>query len=72
MSEPHEVHREVASAVTESLTGATWTRDALVEHVATETGYDTEHVENILKRMLKRGEVYAVERDSGVEEVKLV
>jgi len=72
MSEPHEVHREVASTVTESLTGAEWTRDALVEHVATETGYDSEYVEDILQRMLKRGEVYAVEHDDGSEEVKLV
>jgi len=72
MSEPHEVHREVASAVTESLTGAEWTRDALVEHVTVETGYDSEYVENILQRMLKRGEVYAVEHDDGSEEVKLV
>jgi len=72
MSEPHEVHREVAGMVTESLTGAEWTRDALVEHVAIETGYDPEYVENILQRMLKRGEVYAVEHDDGSEEVKLV
>jgi len=72
MSEPHEVHREVASTVTESLTGATWTRDALVEHTATETGYDTEYVEDILQRMLKRGEVYAVEHDDDATEVKLV
>jgi len=72
MSEPHEAHREVAGMVTESLTGAEWTRDALVEHTATETGYDTEHVERVLSRMLKRGEVYAVEHDDGSEEMKLV
>jgi len=72
MSEPHEVHREVAATVTESLTGATWTRDALVEHTATETGYDTEYVEDILQRMLKRGEVYAVDHDDDPTEVKLV
>jgi len=34
MSEPHEVHREVAAAVSEALTGDEWTRDALVEHTA--------------------------------------
>jgi len=72
MSEPHEVHREVASTVTESLTADEWTRDALVEHVTVETGYDSEYVEDILQRMLKRGEVYAVEHDDGSEEVKLV
>jgi len=71
MSEPHEVHREVASAVTESLTGATWTRDALIEHAAAETGYDAEYVEDILQRMLKRGEIYAVDHDDATE-VKLV
>jgi len=58
--------------VTESLTDDEWTRDALVEHVATETGYDSECVENILQRMLKQGEVYAVDHDDGSEEVKLV
>jgi hypothetical protein len=72
MSEPHEVHREVASTVTESLTADEWTRDALVEHVATETGYDTEYVERVLAQMLKRGEVYAVEHDDDATEVKLV
>jgi len=72
MSEPHEVHREVAATVSESLTGDEWTRDALVEHTAMETGYDIEYVENILNRMLKRGEVYAVEHDDDATEVKLV
>jgi len=72
MSEPHEVHREVAATVSESLTGDEWTRDALVEHTVAETGYDTEYVEDILSRMLKRGEVYAVDHDDGSEEVKLV
>jgi len=72
MSEPHEVHREVAATVTEALTGATWTRDALVEHTATETGYDADYVEDILQRMLKRGEVYAVDHDDDPTEVKLV
>jgi len=72
MSEPHEVHREVASTVTESLTGAEWTRDALVEHVTVETGYDSEYVERILAQMLKRGEVYVVEHDDDATEVKLV